>query len=1109
MIRSFYYNFCLLIPGLLGIISCTDQSADKESTTLFHYLPPDKTNIHFINQLKETEDFNIIEYLYFYNGGGVAIGDVNNDGLADIYFTSNQEENKLYLNKGNFVFEDITRKSGTGGTGNWKTGVTMADVNGDGFLDIYVCGVGNYKNFNSHNQLFINNGDLTFTDQTEESGLSFKGFSTHASFFDYDNDGDLDMYLVNHSVHTPRSYGDISLRFQQDSLAGDRLYQNQLVPSGKTYFKNVTTAAGILNSQIGYGLSVGVGDVNQDGWMDIYVSNDFHETDYLYLNQGNGTFRQQVEEAMRHTSRFSMGNDVADLNNDCRLDILTLDMLPRDENVIKVSAGEDPYEIFQYKLQFGYHYQYARNSLQINAGSNDNNIPQFNELACLAGVEATDWSWAPLIADFDNDGHKDIFITNGIERRPNDMDYISYISHKESQQKGDLELARKMPPGKVPNFFFSNNGALDFRDVSKEWIGQQAGLSNGAAYGDLDNDGDLDLVINKLNETASVLRNDLNQQDGNSYLQLVLKGNKYNTLGIGTKIFVWGKGECLYHEQSLSRGWLSSVDSRIQIGLGKMNKADSILIIWPDHSFQKLFQIDANQSLTISQSDAREIWDYRKRDDKKQQLFIEDNILDYRHIENSYNAFNKEILMPHMLTTQGPHIAVGDVNGDKLDDIFIGGAIRQPGNLFLQDRKGNFVRSRQPSIALDSLAEDTGCIFFDANGDNALDLIVVSGGQQYRDNDVNLMPRLYLNDGRGNFNRSKRSLPEIFLNASCVKPADIDNDGDLDLFIGGRVITERYGIDPPSYLLLNDGKGSFSDHTSQMLKQNSLGMVSDALWNDVNDDGKLDLIVVGEWMPITILIQRDNLVFEDQTLAYGLDKTNGWWNTIIADDIDGDGDTDFLAGNLGLNSRLRATASEPVSLYITDLDQNGSLDHILTYNNGQSSLPFLSRDQLIKQVPSFKKKFSTYADYENVRLNDILPSSDASLIIRKDAYMFASVYLEKKDNRFVIHQLPLEAQTAPIFSFHVEDLNNDKLKDILLCGNLYAVQPDFGRYDASCGMVLFGKGDNTFKADALMKSGFEVQGEGRDIKTIRTQSGEKLYLISRNNNTLKTFRKVK
>lgn len=1100
-------NWFLLLTCTVAL-SCSKQRSDQNVGTVFHALSPEQTHISFANQLNETEDFNIIEYLYFYNGGGVAIGDINNDGLSDIYFTSNQNENKLYLNKGDFVFEDITKKSGTGGSGNWKTGVAMADVNGDGFLDIYVCGVGNYKKFDSHNQLFINNGDLTFTDQTDTSGLFFKGFSTHASFFDYDNDGDLDLYLVNHSVHTARSYGDVSLRYQQDSLAGDRLYQNQLAQTGQTYFRNVTTSAGILNSQIGYGLSVGVGDVNQDGWQDIYVSNDFHENDYLYINQGNGTFRQQIENAMRHTSRFSMGNDVADVNNDSRLDILTLDMLPKDEGVLKVSAGEDPYEIFQYKLRFGYHYQYARNCLQINSGIQDS-LPQFHDMGCLAGVEATDWSWAPLLADFDNDGLKDIFITNGIERRPNNMDYISYLNDPDVQEMSDHSLAQKMPTGKVPNFFFRNSGSLTFQDVTKEWIGDAPSISNGAAYGDLDNDGDLDLVVNNLNEVASIFRNDFQQPGTNRYLQIELKGKQYNSVGIGTKVFTWAGEESYYYEQSLSRGWLSSVDPKLHIGLGKHETVDSMWVIWPDRSFQKLFSIKTNQLLQISQENASGSWDYtRDLDGKGNEIFVEHNALQYRHRENSYNSFNKEILMPHMLTTQGPRMAVGDVNGDQLEDLFIGGAAGQPGSLFIQDQHSSFRRSAQPSIALDSAAEDIGCAFLDANGDKALDLVVVSGGQRFSDANNNLSPRLYLNDRQGNFKRSKEGLPHISVNASCVKPYDIDQDGDVDLFVGGRV-AEAYGIDPPSYVLINDGKGNFSDHTEKILGKKSLGMVSDAVWTEVNDDNKIDLIVVGEWMPLTVLIQGESLIFEDRTVDFGLDKSNGWWNTIVSSDIDKDGDEDFLVGNLGLNSRLRANSDKPISLYVADLDQNGSIEQILTYNNGQPSVPFLSRDQLIKQVPSFKKKFSSYAEYEHVRLNDILPAQPDVSIVKKDAFMFASVWLEKRAGTLVIHQLPIAAQASPIYAFHVEDLNNDGLNDILLCGNLYAVQPELGRYDASSGIILYGKDDKTFEADVLSKSGFNVPGEGRDIKSIRLKSGEKLYLVARNNNTVKAFRKIK
>jgi hypothetical protein len=1096
-----------LIAFFLLLLSCRKEEKATESR-LFQHVPPSVTGIEFINRLEESDDFNIIEYLYFYNGAGVAIGDVNNDGLSDIYFTGNQQPGKLYLNKGDFRFEDVTDRAGVSGTGNWKTGVTMADVNGDGFLDIFVCGVGNYKDFRGRNQLFVNNGDLTFTDRTDEFGLSFQGFSTQAAFFDYDNDGDLDMYLLNHAVHTSRSSGDIWLRFQSDPLAGDKLYRNDLIPGGKTNFREVTSGAGILSSQIGYGLGVSVSDVNQDGLMDIYVANDFHENDYLYINQGDGTFAQQLEKAVGHSSRFSMGTDIADINNDSRPDIITLDMLPKDEAVIKTTAGEDPYEIFQFKLRSGFHYQFARNALQLNRGKTADGTPLFSEIASLAGVEATDWSWAALLADFDNDGYKDIFITNGIERRPNDLDYINYINDDSIQQfAGDKSLIERMPYGRVKNVFYRNRGDLTFEDVSESWIDSAPSLSNGAAYADLDNDGDLDLVVNNINEEAYVLRNS-DASDSSQYLSLNLAGNTANRFGIGAKVFVWSGGREFFQEVSPVRGWLSSVDYKVHFGLGNARQADSVLVVWPDLKYQLLTAVNAGRPLTLDQADAAGNWRTDMEQPKPEPDLTRLEDLPWRHRENSFVAFNVERLIPHMVSTQGPLISVGDINGDRLDDFYIGGAAGQPGSVFLQ-QKGKFSKSDQLSLSLDSLSEDAGSALFDANGDGALDLVVVSAGQELRGREPELQPRLYLNDGTGKLRREVQNMPPIFVNASCVKPADIDNDGDLDLFIGGRVIAGEYGKDPPSFFLINDGKGRFSDATSRLFPDGSggattPGMVTDAVWVNLNEDDKPDLIAVGEWMAVTVLIQTDSGTFVDQTEKYGLGKTNGWWNTVCADDFDGDGDTDLVVGNLGLNSRLRASRVNPVGLFVGDIDGNGSPDQILTYFNEGEQYPCVSRDQLVKQVPSLKRKFLRYSDYANVRLEDIIEQDNPDHI-QKQVYMFESVYLENREGHFLITPLPAGAQMFPVFAFCSEDVNKDGNTDILAVGNLNAVQPDFARYDAGYGLVMYGDGKGNFREDHSFASGFVATGEGRDIKTLRTADGRTLILVSRNNDTLECF----
>ncbi|MBX2894137.1 MAG: VCBS repeat-containing protein [Cyclobacteriaceae bacterium] len=1098
-------NILVIALGLLAK-SCTNVTNENKDK-LFSLLTSDQTAINFSNTLLENDDFNIIEYLYFFNGGGVSIGDINNDGLPDVYFTSNQGKNALYLNEGNFKFRNIARQAGVEGEGNWTTGVTMADVNADGWLDIYVCGVGNYKKFNGYNQLFINNGDLTFTESSVELGIYFKGFSTQAAFFDYDLDGDLDMYLLNHSVHSARSYGQAKLRYQEDSLAGDKLFKNQLIETGITKFIDVTQSSGILSSQIGYGLGIGISDLNRDGFPDIYVSNDFHENDYLYINQRDGSFKETSILSLAHTSRFSMGNEIADVNNDLWPDIITTDMLPRDEAVIKTSAGEDSYEVYKFKLSFGYGKQVSRNTFQLNRGTIDSGRLVFSDIAQVAGIEATDWSWCPLVADFDGDGFKDLFISNGIVRRPNDLDYINFINNDSSQnsQLDANHLLSLMPPGKVSNFIFKNNRNLTFIDETFEWGLELPGFSTGAAYSDLDNDGDLDLVVNQINEEALVYRNNSNV---NKFVKVKLLANSLeaNKFGIGTKVIVKANDIEQVQELYPTRGWYSSSDYSLSFGLGA--NVDSVLIkvVWPG-GFQ---QDTVVRPGTVSiQYNPDKIYSAIHNQGVILQPF---SILPILHYEDDFNAFNRESLIPHMLTKEGPCLAVGDINGDGLDDFFVGGAKGQAGSIYVQEKNETFRLLTSSDFTLHKDSEDVDAAFFDADGDHDLDLIIVAGGHEAKDERDRIAPRLYLNNGKGYFQYSPHAFTNIFINASCVKPQDYDLDGDIDLFIGASVMPFLYGMSPVSYLMVNNGKGIYEPAinwlgTSVFNNPTRIrpGMVKDAIWKDINLDELPDLILVGEWMPITILIQNPDHSFLNITNEFGFEKTNGFWNVIQSSDFNKDGKPDFVIGNLGLNSRVRASLVKPLLMYVGDFDSNGGSDHILVYYNNDRNYPFASRDQLIKQIPMLKKKFPNYKSYRDVKLEDIISPNQKGNSARMSIEELRSVLLLSDGDSYKVNPLPMEAQYFPVFAIEISDLNHDGYEDLLLSGNFSATQPDFGSYDAGVGLMLIGDGQGNFNSIPPLKSGFVTMGEGRQIKSLKTMNG-KLYLVARNNDSILAFK---
>ena len=916
----------LLVAGATALSSC---SRTKNPPPLFELLKPEATGVTFANTLPEKADFNILNYLYYYNGGGVAVGDIDGDGLPDLYFTSNLGPNKLYRNKGNYQFEDITDKAGVADSIGWKTGVTMADVNGDGKIDIYVSGA-DYLGMHGRNVLYINNGDGTFTDRTKEYGLDRVGYNTQALFFDYDGDGDLDMYLLDHSTHAQRAIESQAQRSANSPHTGDRLFRND-----GGHFTDVTDAAGLHDGIDGYGLGIVASDFNNDGCPDLYVANDFQGNDYLYMNNCNGTFTESITKATGHTSRFSMGVDAADFNNDGRTDIISLDMLPEREDILKTSANAESFSLFNLMVQAGYQPQYARNALQLNRGKG-----KFSEIGYLAGVFATDWSWSPLFADLDNDGRKDLFVTNGIYRRPNDMDYITFVSNQAVQATlhdtitdSNLRLLHKMPQVPLANYAFRNEGDLRFKNMAEEWGLAQPGFSNGAAYVDLNNSGNLDLVVNNINAPASIYRNHAREINKNHYLTVQLRGSGANTAGIGAKIEITQKGRKQMVEQMPTRGFLSSVDPRPHFGLGSSSRIDSLTVIWPDHRFQTLTNLEGDRILTLSQKDASGSYRYpnstapsppARGQPAPMPKFTDVTAksgVDFKHEEDTFYDYNGEPLMPHLLSTEGPRLAVADVNGDGLDDFYVGGAKWQSGKLFIQQRDGTFRASNQPAFAADSLSEDIGATFFDANGDGHPDLLVVSGGNEFWGEQDALRPRLYLNDGHGNFKRARDALPDIFENGSCVAIGDFNGDGHPDIFLGSRVVSRNYGLIPKSHLLQNDGSGHFTDVTLEKAPELSeVGMVSSATWIDYDHDGKLDLVVVGEWMPVRVF-HNENGKLVDRTKEVGLSGTNGWWNSVQAVDLRGNGRQDLVLGNLGLNSYLRASAKEPARLYVNDFSQ--------------------------------------------------------------------------------------------------------------------------------------------------------------------------------------------
>jgi len=1079
--------FCLL----------TACQKDEPIKPLFKLLEPKTTNLNFTNQLTPSIELNIFNYMYFYNGAGVGTGDFNKDGLPDIFFAANQSPNRLYLNRGNFKFEDVTNKTGIAENTNWSTGVSVVDINYDGWLDVYICQVGEYRNLKAKNTLYINEGANkdgipVFSEQAAKYGIDNVGFGTQTAFFDADLDGDLDMFLLRHTLHQNGTFGKRATFEQTEhALAGDQFYE---CIDGK--YINKTKASGINSTVVGYGLGIVVSDFNNDQYPDIYIGNDFQENDYLYLNQRDGTFKDVLTKQINHTSRFTMGVDAGDINNDGHIDIFSLDMLPYNKEILKKSETEDAYDIFQFKLGFGYNHQYARNNLQLNNGNGT-----FSEIGMFADVYATDWSWATLVQDFNLDGYKDIFVSNGIPKRMNDIDYINFYADADFQariefealEENDLSMLDKLPEIKLPNQFFINKTDLSFKRVDKEIANNLPTYSTGAAYADFDQDGDLDIVVNNINEPAYIYENRTTQKS----VQLNLKGSEKNRNAIGSKVKLYYADEVQVYEKYPVHGFLSSMEIPLYIAQQAWQNADSIHLIWPDGSFQNI----ANKTLSATYT-----FNY-KMNLKKAILTITTGLktpqleditskikLNFAHQENPFVEFNREPLIPFMVSTEGPALAIADVNGDGLDDIFMGSSKRDTAQLFVQTLNGKFTKRKQAAFELNLNFEEVDAIFEDIDGDGDQDLIIATGGNEYRSDSKYLNQLVYRNDSKGIFFLDTLALPSnINLTASTVVASDFDLDGDVDLFFGGRAVPWNYGQLPKSYLLENDGSGKFRDITNEYTNELSeIGFVKDALWLDVNNDDRKDLVIALEWDGIVAFInQKDG--FEKQYLT----QKKGWWNGLYACDMDGDGDEDIVASNAGLNHKLKVTNNQSIKLYYNDFDDNGTKEQILTYYINGEEVPFATKMELEKQMPILKKKYLLAADFAKASLTELFPKiNDKSTEILEVDYFSNAILLNEGDGNFELIELPVKAQFAPIKTV----VEVEKGAPLLL-GNFYENNIQMGRSDASFGMMLNSKNSNLL----VSNSNLIFKGAIRHVLPINI--GNKLAFVAvRNNDMLKVFK---
>ena len=1095
--------FTILFAFLL--IGCNKDNAGLEgiasSKVGFEMLRKDQTGLDFENELHQTSEFNVFNYMYFFNGGGVAAGDFNNDGLVDLFFTNNMGPNKMFLNEGNLKFKDITGEANMAGMEGWTSGVTTVDINNDGMLDLYVSQMGNFKTITGQNQLYVckgvENGIPKYEDQTIPYGLDLIGFSTQAVFFDYDLDGDLDMYQLNHSLHENGTFGQKKTfigTYHPES--GDKLMRND-----GDHFTDVTRGSGINSTVIGYGLGVVVGDINLDGWPDIYVGNDFHENDYFYINQKNGTFKEELNDHIRQTSRFSMGVDMADINNDGQSEIISLDMHPEDPAILKASLGEDEYGVFRFKLGYGYNYQYARNALQLNNGDGS-----FSEIGRYADVYATDWSWAPLFLDFDHDGLKDLFISNGIPRRMNDIDYVNFRANNSLKWKqntnnledSDLVLVDKMPQIKLPNKFFRNTGKLRFEDIGSLVDDAKPSYSNGAAFADFDNDGDLDVVVNNLGDEPFLYKNKLmeNGKNKDAYLEFELKGTANNIRAIGAKIIVYKTDELIIYENYPVRGYQSCIANNMHIGVGEPSKVEMVAVIWPDGTFDEVRNPVFNKKTILEWQPALAKFDYNVL--QKKQYYPYDfqevkptNTIPFKHKENDFVEFHREGLIPHMVSSEGPAAAVGDANGDGLDDVFFGSAKFLKSALYYQKPDGSFYENTPETILKDTVFEDVDAKWADLDNDGDQDLVIAAGGNEFWGEQEAMKQRAYLNDGNGQF--SRMDFPGVYMTASCVLTTDFNNDGKVDLFFGARAIPWKYGLTPHSVFLENKGGGEFEDVTNIISSDlQKAGLVKDGVVADMDGDGQDDLVLTIEWEPITIFYNK-NGHYEKSPI----NDLTGWWNYALPFDYDGDGDLDLLAGNLGENSKLRPSKKEPVKMYVNDFDGNDQVEQIVSYFMKGREIPFANFMEITKQLPPLKKKFLYAKDFAASSLAEIFGQEKLAASVYREANTFQSMLFENKGKgHFEAHQLPKEMQLSDQQAAFPTDLDGDGQMEVLTGGNFYDCNIEMGRYDADYGHVLrFSKNKNI---EALPLGHVKMEGQVRRIVPIKI-GNDNYYIFVRNN----------